>query len=174
LNHPTPQILPATEADLPAIARLAEVIWRAHYPDIISPAQIDFMLAKMYSLDVLRDELRLRAIRYDRLFVGEEFVGFASYGPTGQPTTFKLHKLYLLLEQHGQGLGSLLLGHCEREVSRLGARSLVLAVNKGNSKAIAAYKRNGFTIKESVVVDIGGGFVMDDYVMEKELNSTAS
>lgn len=131
------------------------------------------MLAKMYSLDVLRDEILLRAIRYERLFVGEEFVGFASFGPIGQPATFKLHKLYLRPECHGRGLGSLLLGHCEREVSKLGARCLLLAVNKQNSKAIAAYKRNGFTVRESVVVDIGGGFVMDDYIMAKELHPTA-
>ncbi|HEY3854608.1 MAG TPA: GNAT family N-acetyltransferase [Verrucomicrobiae bacterium] len=174
MNHPAPQIFPATEADLPAIARLAEVIWRAHYPGIISTAQIDFMLAKMYALDELREEILLHAIRYDRLFVGEEFVGFASYGPTVQRTTFKLHKLYLHPEWHGRGLGSLLLSHCEREVSKLGAHCLLLAVNKQNSKAIAAYKRNGFAIKESVVVDIGGGFVMDDYIMAKALSQTSS
>jgi GNAT superfamily N-acetyltransferase len=172
VNRPTPQILPATEADLPAIARLAEVIWRAHYPGIISIGQIDFMLAKMYSLDVLREEILLRAIRYNRLFVGEEFIGFASYGPTGQLTTFKLHKLYLRPEWHGRALGSLLLGHCEREVSKLGCRRFLLAVNKGNLKGIAAYRRNGFAVMESVVVDIGGGFVMDDYVMAKDMNST--
>jgi ribosomal protein S18 acetylase RimI-like enzyme len=170
LNEPTPQILPATEADLPAIARLAKVIWRAHYPGIISPEQIDFMLGKMYSLDVLREEILLRAIHYVKLFIGEEIVGFASYGPTGQPTTFKLHKLYLRVEWHGRGLGSLLLRHCEREISKLGSRRLLLAVNKTNSKAIAAYKRNGFTVIESKVVDIGRGFVMDDYVMAKSLN----
>jgi hypothetical protein len=45
----------------------------------------------------------------------------------------------------------------------------MLTVNKRNAKAMAAYQRNGFTLTESVVVDIGGGFVMDDYVMTKEL-----
>jgi ribosomal protein S18 acetylase RimI-like enzyme len=66
-------------------------------------------------------------------------------------------------------LGSLLLHHCEHEVRGLGAARLMLTVNKRNSKAIAAYERNGFTITESIVVDIGGGFVMDDYVMAKDL-----
>ena len=173
MNQLAPQILPATEADLPAIAQLAEVIWRAHYPGIISTEQIDFMLAKMYSLDVLREEIRLRCILYNRLFVGEEFIGFASHGPTGQPATFKLHKLYLRPEWHGHGLGSLLLNHCEREVSKLGCRRFLLAVNKANTKGIAAYRRNGFAVMESVIVDIGGGFVMDDYVMAKELNPPA-
>ena len=55
LNH---QIVPATGEHLPAIAELAGVIWRACYPGIITPAQIDYMLARMYALDVLRDEIR--------------------------------------------------------------------------------------------------------------------
>ncbi len=58
----------------------------------------------------------------------------------------------------------------EREVRAGGARRLILSVNKRNIRAIAAYRRNGFIIAESVVTDIGGGFVMDDYVMTKELS----
>lgn len=155
---------------MPAIASLAGVIWHAHYPGIISTEQIDYMLADMYSLETLREEIRLRAIRYERLLVGEEFAGFASHGPTEQPKLFKLHKIYLHPAWHGRGLGSLLLRHCEREACKLGADRLVLTVNKRNSKAIAAYQRNGFSITDSVVVNIGGGFVMDDYVMAKGLN----
>ena len=56
---------------------------------------------------------------------------------------------------------------CEQEVRAGGAHRLILSVNKRNAKAIAAYKRNGFVIAESVVTDIGGGFVMDDYIMAK-------
>jgi GNAT superfamily N-acetyltransferase len=173
-KQPSPQILPAGETDLPAIARLAGVIWRAHYPGIISTEQIDYMLAKMYSLETLREEIRQRAIRYERLLVGEEFAGFASHGPTDQPKLFKLHKIYLHPDWHGRGLGSLLLRHCEREASKLGADRLMLTVNKRNSKAVAVYQRNGFTITDSVVVSIGGGFVMDDYVMAKELRFIAA
>jgi len=163
------QIIPATEADLSAIAKLAGIIWRACYPGIITHEQIDHMLAQMYALDTTRDEIQSQGIRYDRLLVGDEFVGFASYGPMEQAAIFKLHKLYLLPELQGRGLGSLLLQHCEREVRRLGARRLILSVNKRNSKAIAAYQRNGFVTVESVVTDIGHGFVMDDFIMAKEL-----
>jgi GNAT superfamily N-acetyltransferase len=161
----------ATEADLPAISALAAVIWRAYYPAIISKAQIDYMLARMYSIATMREEIRAQGIFYERLFVGEDFIGFASYGPTGQPGEYKLHKLYLVSSCHGRGLGSLLLRHCERAAHKLGAQRLILAVNKRNTKAIAAYQRNGYRIVDSVVVDIGGGFVMDDYVMAKDLNA---
>ena len=162
------EIVRATEADLPAISELAGVIWRACYPGIITNAQIDYMLARMYALDVLRDEIRSQGIRYDRLLVDDKLAGFASYGPTAEPGVMKLHKLYLLPELHGRGLGSRLLQHVEREVRAGGARRLILSVNKRNAKAIAAYQRNGFVIADSVVTDIGGGFVMDDYIMAKE------
>ena len=42
-------------------------------------------------------------------------------------------------------------------------------MNKHNAAAIAAYRNCGFVTREEVVVDIGNGFVMDDYVMAKPL-----
>ena len=163
------EIIRATEADLPAISELAAVIWRACYPGIITTEQIDYMLARMYSLDVLRDEIRSQGIRYDFLLVDGKPVGFASYGPTSEPGVIKLHKLYLLPELHGRGLGSRLLQQVEREVRAGAGRRLILSVIKRNARAIAAYQRNGFVTADSVVTDIGGGFVMDDYIMAKEL-----
>jgi len=154
---------------LPAIAELAGVIWRAGYPGIISHAQIDYMLARMYALDTMREEIQSQGIHYKLLFAGGKPAGFASYGPTSEPGVMKLHKLYLAPELHGRGLGSRLLQHCEREIRATGAHRLVLSVNKRNTQAIGAYRRNGFVIAESVVTDIGGGFVMDDYVMAKNL-----
>ena len=160
------QIIAATEEDLLAIAKLARVIWQEYYPSIITTEQIDYMLDRMYSLETLRAELQ-EGIRYERLLIDGEFSGFASFGPTGQIEIVKLHKLYLLPKQHGRGFGTALLKYCENEARKLGGRQLILNVNKRNSRAIAAYRKNGFSIVDSVVSDIGDGFVMDDYVMSK-------
>jgi GNAT superfamily N-acetyltransferase len=167
----TIRILPAGEEHLPVVAELAGSIWRACYPGIITRAQIDFMLARMYGLDIMRDEIRSQGVRYNVMSVDGKMVGFASYGPASEPGVMKLHKLYLVPELQGRGLGSRLLQHCEQKARAAGAHRLILAVNKRNAKAIAAYQRNGFTIAESVVTDIGGGFVMDDFIMAKELNT---
>jgi len=171
-NPTTPesvQILPATEENLPALAELAGVIWRQHYPGIISHAQIEYMLGKMYSLDGLREEIQSNGIRFFRLLVDERFVGFASFGPTRESGVVKLHKCYLLPALHGRSYGSLMIQHCEREARQLAMRRIILAVNKHNTKAIAAYQRNGFTVADSVITDFGDGYVMDDFIMAKDL-----
>jgi GNAT superfamily N-acetyltransferase len=165
---PSAKILPATEEHLAAISLLVGVIWHAYYPVITSMDQIEYMLAWMYSLETMTAELR-NGIRYERLLLDGELAGFAYFGPTEEPTTIKLHKLYLLPQLHGQGLGTQLLKHCETEARKLGALVMTLNVNKRNARAIATYQRNGFTIAQSVINDIGHGFVMDDYIMTKQL-----
>ncbi len=167
------QIIQATEGDLADLSDLAAAIWREYYPGIISVEQIEYMLADMYSLERLREDIGQRGIRYDLLLVAGSFAGFAGYGATGQPEVFKLHKIYLHPKWHGRGLGSSLLRHCEGETVKAGGTSLLLTVNKRNTKAITAYQRNGFIVADAVVTDIGGGFVMDDYIMSKKLKNPA-
>jgi diamine N-acetyltransferase len=162
------QIISAVDEDLPAIGELARLIWHECYPGIITREQIDYMFAQMYSLATLRAELQ-NGIRYHRLLIEGELCGFASFDPTEDSDTIKLQKLYLHPVLHGRGFGTSLLKHCENEARKLGARKLILNVNKRNAEAIAMYQRNGFSITDSVVLDIGSGFAMDDYIMSKRL-----
>lgn len=148
------------------ITRLAEVVWRAHYPGIISQHQIDYMLKRMYDLEVLRREL-VEGICYLRAVEKGELLGFASYGSAADE--MKLHKLYVHPQHQRRGLGGALLRQVERASRDRGFVTLMLTVNKRNTAAIAAYRKHGFHIRESAIVDIGGGFVMDDYVMAKAL-----
>jgi diamine N-acetyltransferase len=161
-------ILPAGAEDLPAIAALAQRTWRACYPGIISVGQIDYMLERMYRLDVMRRELA-DGVAYDRLLVDGQLAAFAAYGPTPAAAELKLHKLYVDPARQRCGLGSQLVGHVEEVARRRGYHHLILAVNKRNHSALAAYRKNGFVEREPVVTDIGGGFVMDDYIMAKAL-----
>lgn len=162
------RILPAAEADLPAISTLAGIIWRAHYPGIITHEQIDYMLAWMYDPQVMARELRA-GVRYEKLLVDGTLSGFAAWAPATAAGECKLHKLYVLPALHGQGIGSQLLGHVLVAARKAGFHAISLQVNKRNEKAIAAYTRNGFVIQESIRDDIGRGFVMDDFVMARPL-----
>jgi diamine N-acetyltransferase len=175
---PGARLAAMTAADFETLARLAETIWRAHYTKIIGSAQIDYMLAGRYTPEKLRlylnaDDRWLMLLRIDSPS-GNRAVGYCSYALTEnpgemKPSVMKLEQLYLLPELHGQGLGSLMLRHVEEQASARGCGKLMLQTNKRNDIAIAFYRKAGFTVREEAVFDIGNGFVMDDYVMEKAL-----
>jgi len=159
------RIAPLGSEDVERLAALAREIWYAHYPAIIGTAQIEYMLGQRYGPDVVREELRREGLWWSKLMVGEEMAGFASYFLTGAAGEMKIDKLYVHPRHQRRGYGGIMIEHI-REVARArGCGRLVLAVNKHNSTAIAAYLKHGFHIAESVVKDIGDGFVMDDYVM---------
>ncbi len=164
----TTAIFPACRDDLPEIAALAGVIWRVNYPGIITREQIEYMLVRMYAIEELERQREL-GTAFLRLLVAEKLIGFAAHSPTNDPTERKLDKLYIHPDHQRHGHGSRLLNYVVEASRALGCATLMLTVNKRNTKAIAAYEKNGFTIRESVVADIGGGFVMDDYVMVRRL-----
>lgn len=161
-----PLIRPASDSELATVSQLAGRIWRAHYPSILSHEQIEYMLAWMYDVGQLRRDVE-RGVVYELLFDGDRAVGFCGYEPVDGE--LKLHKLYLEVTEHGRGLGSLLLRHVEDEARRRGLPTVVLGVNRFNAKAIRAYQRNGYTVRRELKTDIGGGYVMDDYIMEKRV-----
>jgi ribosomal protein S18 acetylase RimI-like enzyme len=158
----------ATRSELPILAALAHRIWQAHYPGIISQGQIEYMLESGYAIPTLEAELE-SGVLFPLIFDQQNAIGFAAYGPTETPFQAKLHKLYLDIAYHGLGLGQRLLNWIESSARSDRFTHLVLQVNKNNAKAIAAYRRRGYAIQREVVVEIGQGYLMDDFVMEKSI-----
>lgn len=163
------EITAATEADLAVVKDLAHRIWHRHYPGIISVEQIEYMLDNGYAAAVLAKFLTTPGAGLALARLGERTVAFAAWYRAGEPVTVKLDKLYVLQEFQRQGIGRRLIGHVEAAARADAALTLILSVNKHNGASIAAYQRCGFAIREEVVVDIGNSFVMDDYVMTKQL-----
>lgn len=161
---------PAIPDDIPVLRSLAESIWRSCYPGIISTAQIDYMLERMYAPAVIREEMT-SGTHWTLALQGDRPVGFMAFEPDA--TAIRLHKLYLLPELHGQGHGQRMLEQVQSEALRRKAVRISLRVNKANLRALRAYERAGFRKVNSVVADIGGGFVMDDFILELELTAMA-
>src|SRR5471032_355203 len=92
---PPVRVTPLTPTDIDALCALAAEIWRAHYPAIISVAQIEYMLAQRYNPAVVREELQRGDIWWDQLRVNDRMTGFASYLMTRKPGEMKLDKLYV-------------------------------------------------------------------------------
>ena len=156
------------EIDIETLIPLAYRIWHAHYPGIITPEQIDYMLERGYTRQVILDEINNQGVIWLAIKAGEVMIGFASVGPYS-PDRMKLHKLYLLPEYHGTGIGSRALAGVEQIARDNAASALVLNVNRHNVKAIRAYERAGWHVAGEVVADIGNGYIMDDFVMTKQL-----
>jgi GNAT superfamily N-acetyltransferase len=168
-SDPAVRVEPLTDADVEPMAALAREIWYAHYPAIIGTAQIDYMLAQRYRPATVRAELAQAGIWWDKLMIGPDMAGFASYFLAPAANGMKLDKLYVHPRHQRSGYGGLMIARACEVARGEGCGRLVLAVNKNNASAIAAYLKHGFRIAEAVTTDIGGGFVMDDYVMEKPL-----
>ncbi|HTM98403.1 MAG TPA: GNAT family N-acetyltransferase, partial [Pedobacter sp.] len=94
------------------------------------------------------------------------FAGFSIIDP--RKKTYKLHKLYVLPEMHGKGVGKILINEVVNLALHEGGKSLQLNVNRNNN-AKDFYLKAGFNIKETVDLDIGNGFFMNDYIMERPL-----
>lgn len=156
--------------DIDELLPLAHRIWHAHYPGIITVAQIDYMLPRSYTREIILGEIDQQGISWIVIRNGKTMIGFIAVGPHGD-NIMKLHKLYLLPEFHGQGIGSAALAEVERVAHMHNTTKLVLNVNKHNPKAISAYQRAGWQVAEEIIVDIGNGYVMNDYIMEKPLAS---
>jgi len=167
------RISPVRAADIAPVCALAREIWMQHYPGIITVRQIEYMLAQRYSPAAIRMQLQAGEAWWDKLEVRGDLCGFASYERGTDARTMKLDKLYVHQLIRGQGYGAALIDHVTTVARRQGMDKLMLQVNKYNHGSIAAYRRVGFAVAKTVKVDIGNGFFMDDYVMEKGVRREA-
>jgi N-acetylglutamate synthase-like GNAT family acetyltransferase len=137
------RIRKATEEDIAVITELAEKIWWPAYRNIISDEQISFMLKDMYSADSLKKQF-LSGVEF--ILAEEEnlSVAFAGFSLI-EPEVYKLHKLYVLPSEQGNGTGKKLIEYIADLAREQGGKILELNVNRGNS-ASEFYKKVGFEI----------------------------
>lgn len=162
-------VRPVKPGDLTIVRQLACHIWPRVYQGIISPGQIRYMLDRFYDPGTMGEEIERRGVCYAFIEFDGQPSGYLSFEALRAEKTAFLHKLYLLPEFHGVGAGAMALDWVEQAAARVGLRFVKLRVNKHNATAIRAYLRRGFKFAGDVVTDIGGGFVMDDYWMEKSI-----
>ena len=158
----------ATNSQLEIIQDLAKAIWLDAYGAILSQEQLEYMMEMMYSLDSLENQLKNNNV-FLLAKVENDFIGFASYELNFQNfNKTKIHKLYILPTIQGKGVGKNLILHIQEIAKKNSNSALILNVNKYN-KAKDFYLHNQFEIADSLVVDIGNGYVMDDFVMVKKI-----
>lgn len=155
-----------TDENFTSIRAIANEVWPIAYGTILCKEQLDYMMEMMYSVSSLRKQANEMGHQFILAVDDKSSVGFASYEFNyGGTLKTKIHKIYILSTQQGKGTGRILIDYISTQAIENNQESLFLNVNKNNI-AQHFYKRLGFHISHEEVIDIGGGYVMDDFVME--------
>ena len=153
-----------TKNQFEAIAQLADTIWREHYIPIIGLEQVDYMVENYQSAEAMYsqyiDGYHYFMINYNNLFVGYISIKKEDY-------SLFLSKIYISKEYRGKKIGKSAIDFVQEKALEMNCKSILLGVNRFNVNTIAAYKAMGFKIIGEMITDIGNGFIMDDYKMEK-------
>ena len=163
---PNIMIKTANIADAPLLETLAKEIWTQHYANIITMEQIRYMVENFQSAEAIVQDMQIGAV-YDIAYTDGEPCGYSAAAPDG--AGLFLSKLYVRQSCRGLGIARAIVSRIEERARQSGAQRVWLKCNKYNTESLAAYERLGFSVAYPCVTDIGGGFVMDDYALEKVL-----
>ena len=152
-------------ADIKKIAELANVIWHEFFTSILSDEQIDYMVEKYQSYPAITKAVNEDGYRYYMAYDGDDLCGYLGIHDEGEGTIF-ISKVYVRADKRRRGIASLMLDRLHEDFPA--SKKWYLTVNRYNSGSIAVYEKRGFYKAREQVADIGNGFVMDDYVMEKD------
>ena len=154
----------STEQDIELVAKLANEIWREHYTPIIGEAQVTYMLNNLHSKETITEDIASRNFSYFLLREGVDNFGYL--GIQMKEREAFLSKIYIASRRRGRGEGKVAMNFARQFAQAQGASVLSLTVNKFNTNTIEAYYKMGFVKTGENAADIGGGYVMDDYLME--------
>lgn len=147
---------------------LAREIWPEYYTPIIGSAQVDYMLDHFQSAAAIQEQIKGGHVYY-LIMYGRIPTGYLSVLPEPEKGALFLGKLYISSLYRGQGFGVQTLNFVEKTARGAGLSKITLQVCKKNASAISFYEHCGFRIAGPVFKDIGGGFAMDDLILEKNV-----
>ncbi|MFT4070881.1 MAG: GNAT family N-acetyltransferase [Dysgonamonadaceae bacterium] len=159
-----------TPEKIPEIVKIAREVWPITFGDILTSEQIDYMMNRMYSEESLLNQLLHQNHRYFLAGFQDEYWGYISIEHHSENShKTKIHKAYIHSSKQGGGIGRRLFDFAANEALKNGDKAIYLNVNKYNTKAIAFYEKYGMSNVKSEIIDIGNGYIMDDFVYEKLL-----
>jgi len=150
--------------DIEQVAALAHEIWHEHYTPIIGEAQVTYMLDNLHSAETIAEEILSRNFSYFLFRDSEDSFGYLGIQMSGREAF--LSKIYLASRRRGRGEGKVAMNFARQFARAQGASIMSLTVNKHNTNTIEAYYKMGFVKTGEKIADIGGGYFMDDYLME--------
>lgn len=146
-------------------AALAEEIWHEHYDAIIGKPQVDYMVAKYQTEEAIMEQTELEGYEYYLLKCFGGTCGYLSIKK--EKDALFLSKFYIAKKFRGRGYARQAIDYLENICRDQRLSRIWLTVNRNNESSIRIYEKLGFVKTGTKVTEIGGGFVMDDYLMEK-------
>ena len=161
-------IFQASIKDIPIIQEIAYKTWPNTYGSILSKAQLEYMMDLMYSDESLLEQFKTKPLFF-LAYEDDVCLGFASCEPNYlNNKVTRLHKIYILPEAQGKGVGNALVHKVIFIAKENQSVVISLNVNKFN-KAVTFYKKIGFVVASEEDLDIGNGYLMEDYKMELKI-----
>lgn len=154
-----------TDEQLRQTADLASVIWNEHFTPIIGKEQVDYMVEKFQSYDAMKEQTESEGYIYYQIYDRDELCGYTGIRPDSDGRLF-LSKLYIKKECRGRRLATQAFNFLKTLCREQGYSAIWLTCNKYNDNSLAVYRHLGFETIDTQEADIGGGFIMDDYIME--------
>jgi len=149
------------DSDLHNLKDFASPIWLECYDGIVAREHTEMLIDKYFEYDNIL-QFKAEGMIYEYVCFEGKKAGFIAY--CLNIGYLYLDKLYLMKEYRGRHLSRGVFDYLSGSF-KLPIR---LNVNQGNTRAITAYKANGFRIIKTEELPQKGGFVNVDYVMEKE------
>ncbi len=171
MPEPVSIIVASAHKDIETIEKLAREIWESHYTPIIGAAQVKYMLDHFQSRAAIESDIQ-KGYVYSLAYWNGKPCGYSAI--RFDADALFLSKLYVLKTFRGKGIARAMLSAAEAAAKQQGKPCIRLTCNKRNTGSLEAYARLGFMRTADIVTDIGGGFVMDDFVMEKRLPDIGS
>jgi len=163
------KISEATINDIKLIQNIVQITWPITYGEILSKEQLSYMLDLFYSTEALTEQYDKKEQLFYMIDEDETNIGFIGIEHYYKGKTItKIHKIYLLPETQGKGIGKKVIDEIGKLALENNSTILSLNVNRFNS-ALGFYKKIGFEVVDEVNIEIGNGYLMEDYVMEKKL-----
>lgn len=158
--------------DIPQIRCLAEEVFPATYCEILSPAQLDYMMEWMYSSENLRRELELGHAWFIAWFIASADGEACGYLAIERETDdlFHLQKIYVRPRFQGVGAGVFLFRAAVDYIRSIQSSPCRMELNVNrNNRALQFYERMGMRRLREGDFPIGNGYYMCDYIMGLEI-----
>ena len=146
------------------LANFAEGIFREYFSTLHSADKVDYLVNYLLSTEALTSAIADEGYEYYFVDEDDQHVGFIGVKP--DDGYLYLSKLYLTKDARGKGYGRKEFEFVKQRARELALDRIRLTCARDNIASLDRYDHMGFKKIARVNTNVGGGFEMNDYVME--------